>query len=191
MALQKTQTVLLPTLHIENTSLVCCHLYGFNTNCKIILIATTACGCTTQHKQVQLLSRHCTVIKILLFFNLKSDQGKSLSSRTSKPDLGYEQQSFIKTSERVTRPPSRFQLVDLFFFLVMIIIFNELLNQHRYFDISVHFGTSTKSAQIKLGLSWKPKSSSAFVTLGRRVTSFMVSNWSEVHRIGLTTDKSK
>lgn len=65
----------------------------FNTNCKIILIATTPFGCITQHKQVQLLSRHCTVIKILLFnYKQKTTQGESLSSRTSKQYVGYEQQ---------------------------------------------------------------------------------------------------
>lgn len=72
MALQKTQTVLLPTLLIENTSLICCHWYG-NTNCRIILIATTAFGCMTQLKEAWLLSRQFTVIK-MLFLNKKTNK---------------------------------------------------------------------------------------------------------------------
>lgn len=70
----KTQTVLLPLLLIENTSLVCCYLYGFNIKSRIIPIDTSAFESITQHKQVQLLPRHCTVIKILLFNKKKKEK---------------------------------------------------------------------------------------------------------------------
>lgn len=122
----KTHTVL-PTLLIENTSLVYCHLYGFNTNREINLNSYNSIW---MYDPTQTSATLSWSLKYCFLTNNKNCSRKSLLSSTSKSYPGYEQQVISKPSERITQSPSWFQLVGLIFALVF---FSHLEEQQSCF----------------------------------------------------------